>query len=236
MDYGILYDGRTHYENTSSAGNSTIMIIRTGIRRMCGFGVRSAYLILGSIAFFGLAFSMGTLLSTLLAFIGMTWNDCVVIWRVSPDPPIKIIGDQKKTRPISFFATLTLFRVVETYYHSILVLMKRLSAPQKIALARQCVKFLRRCIEHRVASNFIKRKRLYAICGVPEDSHRILQIEMKVLHACPRSKRDKMYALLKKCAAKEHSSDVYLEGNVRRRIVGRSKLICESVTARKNAS
>ncbi|KAJ1361518.1 hypothetical protein KIN20_020792 [Parelaphostrongylus tenuis] len=123
---GIRYDGRTHYENTCSAGNPesttmeffipdqpysptwppvllptemfyfrlTMMLISSfssimhtvfilGIWRMCGFGVRSAYLMLGSIAFFGLAFSMGTLLSTLLAFIGMTWNDCVIIWRAS---------------------------------------------------------------------------------------------------------------------------------------------------------
>ncbi|KAJ1353020.1 hypothetical protein KIN20_009560 [Parelaphostrongylus tenuis] len=58
--------------------------------------------------------------------------------------------------------------------------------------SRQCLKFLRRCIQHRIVPNFIKRKRLHAICGVPEDSHRILDIEMKVLRACLRSKQDNL--------------------------------------------
>ncbi|KAJ1352405.1 hypothetical protein KIN20_008732 [Parelaphostrongylus tenuis] len=104
-----------------------------------------------------------------------------------------------------------------------------LSLRQKIVLARQCVKFLRRCIEHQIVSNFIKRKRLHAICGVPEDSHRILDIEMKVLRACLRSKQDNLYAMLKKCATKEYYCDQYLEGNLWRRIVGGSKLICDSI-------
>ncbi|KAJ1359455.1 hypothetical protein KIN20_018199 [Parelaphostrongylus tenuis] len=95
-------------------------------------------------------------------------------------------------------------------------------------LARQCVKFLRRCIQHRIVPNFIKQKRLHAICGVPEDSHQILDIEMKVLRVCLRSKQDNLHAMLKKCAAKEYYCDQYLEGNLWRRIVGGSKLICDS--------
>ncbi|KAJ1351963.1 hypothetical protein KIN20_008146 [Parelaphostrongylus tenuis] len=63
-------------------------------------------------------------------------------------------------------------------------------------------------------------ERLNAICGVPEDSHRILDIEMKVLRACLRSKQDNLYAMLKKCAAKDYYCDQYLEGNLWRRIVG----------------
>ncbi|KAJ1364590.1 hypothetical protein KIN20_024712 [Parelaphostrongylus tenuis] len=69
-------------------------------------------------------------------------------------------------------------------------------------------------------SELHKRKRLHAICGVPEDSHRILDIEMKVLRACLRSKQDNLYAMLKKCAAKEYYCDQYLEGNLWRRIIG----------------
>ncbi|KAJ1359134.1 hypothetical protein KIN20_017785 [Parelaphostrongylus tenuis] len=56
---------------------------------------------------------------------------------------------------------------------------------------------------HRIVPNFIKRKRLHAICGVPEVSHRILDIKMKVIRACLRSKQENLYAMLKKCAAKE---------------------------------
>ncbi|KAJ1369670.1 hypothetical protein KIN20_031183 [Parelaphostrongylus tenuis] len=104
-----------------------------------------------------------------------------------------------------------------------------LSLRQKTVLARQCVKFLRRCIQHRIVPNSVKRKRLHAICGVPEDSHRILDIEMKVLRACLRSKQDNLYAMLKKCAAKEYYCDQYLEGNLWRRIIGGSKLICDSI-------
>ncbi|KAJ1374457.1 hypothetical protein KIN20_037146 [Parelaphostrongylus tenuis] len=84
--------------------------------------------------------------------------------------------------------------------------------------------FLRRCIQHRIVPNFIKRKRLHAICGVPEDSHRILDIEMKVLRACLRSKQDNLYAMLKKCAAKEYYCDQYLEVNLWRRIIGGVKI------------
>ncbi|KAJ1370592.1 hypothetical protein KIN20_032357 [Parelaphostrongylus tenuis] len=104
-----------------------------------------------------------------------------------------------------------------------------LSLRQKIVLARQCVKFLRRCIENRIVPNFIKRKRLHAICGVPEDSHRILEIELKVLCACLQIKQDNLYTMLKKCEAKEYYCDQYLEGNLWRRIVGGSKLVCESI-------
>ncbi|KAJ1368259.1 hypothetical protein KIN20_029350 [Parelaphostrongylus tenuis] len=43
---------------------------------------------------------------------------------------------------------------------------------------------------------------------------------MKVLRASLRSKQDNLYAMLKKCAAKEYYCDQYLEGNLWRRIIG----------------
>ncbi|KAJ1371537.1 hypothetical protein KIN20_033504 [Parelaphostrongylus tenuis] len=52
---------------------------------------------------------------------------------------------------------------------------------------------------------------------------------MKVLRACLRSKQYNLYAMLKKCATKEYYCDQYLEGNLWRRIVGGSKLICDSI-------
>ncbi|KAJ1358554.1 hypothetical protein KIN20_017005 [Parelaphostrongylus tenuis] len=41
----------------------------------------------------------------------------------------------------------------------------------KIVFVRQCVKFLRRCMEHKDISNFIKQNQLCGICAAPEDSH-----------------------------------------------------------------
>ncbi|KAK6057700.1 hypothetical protein COOONC_04742, partial [Cooperia oncophora] len=49
----------------------------------------------------------------------------------------------------------------------------------------------------------LRTKRLHEMCGVPKDSRRIQTIEQQLLRTALRTKRDQMYACLKKCVAKE---------------------------------
>ncbi|KAK6043683.1 hypothetical protein COOONC_18811, partial [Cooperia oncophora] len=60
---------------------------------------------------------------------------------------------------------------------------------------------------YRLTPNFITNKRLHEMCGVPKDSRRIQTIEQQLLRTALRTKRDQMYACLKKCVAKEISCE-----------------------------
>ncbi|KAJ1368273.1 hypothetical protein KIN20_029371 [Parelaphostrongylus tenuis] len=80
-----------------------------------------------------------------------------------------------------------------------------------------------------VAAPLLALSRLQALCGVPEGSNRILDIKMKVLRACLRSKQDTLYSLLKKCAAKEYYCNQYFEGKPLEENGWCVKLIWESI-------
>ena len=104
-----------------------------------------------------------------------------------------------------------------------------LSLRQKIVLARQTIHFLRRCLQNQVVPNFIRRKRLHELCGLPKENQQVLDIELRLLRAALRHKQDEMYAQLKKCEAKEDHCGRYLENHLWRSIVGGSILICNSI-------
>uniref|UniRef100_A0A0K0D255 Uncharacterized protein n=1 Tax=Angiostrongylus cantonensis TaxID=6313 RepID=A0A0K0D255_ANGCA len=76
---------------------------------------------------------------------------------------------------------------------------------------------------------FIKRKRLHEIYGQPEDSQQVRGIEMELLRAALRSKRNEMFSRKMKCVTKEQFCALYLEDQLWRRIVGGSILICDSI-------
>ena len=95
-----------------------------------------------------------------------------------------------------------------------------LSLRQKIVSERQTIHFLRRCLQEHVMPNFISKKRIHEVCGLPKGSQHVKKIEQQLLRLALRSKQDHMYKLLSKCLYKEQCCVRYMPDRLSKRIVG----------------
>ncbi|KJH42292.1 hypothetical protein DICVIV_11726 [Dictyocaulus viviparus] len=58
------------------------LIVILASRRLCGFGARTAYILLSFESLVGFIYSFSIISSSFLSAIGLKWRDCVIIWRV----------------------------------------------------------------------------------------------------------------------------------------------------------
>uniref|UniRef100_A0A7I4XWM4 Reverse transcriptase domain-containing protein n=1 Tax=Haemonchus contortus TaxID=6289 RepID=A0A7I4XWM4_HAECO len=104
-----------------------------------------------------------------------------------------------------------------------------LSLRQKIVVLKQTTHFLQRCLQHRAIPNFIKKKKLHEVCGLPVDSRQIQELQLRILRTALRSKRNQLFSSLNKCMSKDLCCERYLPVCHWKKIVGESKTICDSI-------
>ncbi|EYB83018.1 hypothetical protein Y032_0345g3120 [Ancylostoma ceylanicum] len=126
--------------------------------------------------------------------------------------------------------TWTLLRDVPANYFRLV--REVLSLRQKIVSERQTTHFLHRCLRNNVIPNFIAKKRLNEICGLPKESRQLHEIELRILRTALKTKRDHLFSLLAKCLFKERCCERFLPDHLWRRIVGESKFVCDLIRSK----